>query len=135
MTRYLGIDYGINKTGLSLSDPLKIIAKDYTVLFKLSDEQKVQEIAKIIKLENIELIVVGLPKNMDGTEGFQVKEVRDFCERLVRFEIDIKFIDERLTTKMAETLMKNANVKKSEIKLKSDARAASLILQEYLDYT
>ena len=134
MGRIIGIDFGKSKTGISLSDPLKIIASDYEVIFKKCNNEKYSRIKEICLEKDVEKIVLGLPLNMNGSHGFQADEVTAFAEQLKRLNIPIFFIDERLSTKKAEDTMKEMKMSREEIALKSDAKAASVILQEYLDY-
>lgn len=134
MSRILGIDYGMSKTGIAISDPLKIISRDYEVIFRKSDEEKVQRIAVICKKEDVEKIIIGLPLNMDGTEGFQSEHVKAFAKRLSFLNRPIVFIDERMSTKIAEEIMREMKYSSDDILKRSDAKAASVILQDYLDY-
>ena len=134
MNRILGIDYGSARVGISLSDPLKIIASDFEVIQNKNSKKTVDRIGEICIENKVGIIVLGLPINMDGSLGFQAQEVLDFEEEIKRLEIKIILSDERLTTKMAEETMVEMKMSKDEIRKKSDAKAASFILQHYLDF-
>lgn len=134
MNRILGIDYGSAKTGLAISDLLCIISRDLEVIYKKTDEEKVARIKEICTKEKVNLIIMGMPLNMDGSQGFQAQEVLEFSELLKEIGIEIKFLDERMSTQIAESIMKEMKYSHEDIKKKSDAKAASVILQEYLDY-
>lgn len=135
MTRYMGIDYGSARIGVSLTDVLKIIASDFEVIRNTSVEASIGRIKDICVEKKVELIVLGLPLNMDGTKGFQALEVEAFGNKLLE-SIDVKlvYMDERMSSKIAEGVMKEMKMSIEEISKKSDAKAASVILQDYIDY-
>jgi putative Holliday junction resolvase len=135
MNRYMGIDYGSARIGVSLTDVLKIIASDYEVIRNTSVEASIGRIKDICVDKKVELIVLGLPLNMDGTKGFQALEVEAFGDKLLE-SIDVKlvYMDERMSSKIAEGVMKEMKMSIEEISRKSDAKAASVILQDYIDY-
>lgn len=134
MSRYLGIDYGEKRIGLSLSDPLKIIASDYDVLENDNIKNVLNKLEKIIKEKEVEKIILGFPYNMNGTIGFQAEIVLNFKKELEKFEIPIILVDERESSKKAESIMKELKVNNKKIRYTSDKKAASIILQDYLDY-
>ena len=134
MSRYLGIDYGEKRIGLSLSDPLKIIASDYDVLENDNIKNVLNKLEKIIKEKEVEKIILGFPYNMNGTVGFQAEIVLNFKKELEKFEIPIILVDERESSKKAESIMKELKVNNKKIRYTSDKKAASIILQDYLDY-
>jgi putative Holliday junction resolvase len=131
----MGIDYGSARIGVSLTDVLKIIASDYEVIRNTSVEASIGRIKDICVDKKVELIVLGLPLNMDGTKGFQALEVEAFGDKLLE-SIDVKlvYMDERMSSKIAEGVMKEMKMSIEEISRKSDAKAASVILQDYIDY-
>ncbi|MGL5020426.1 MAG: Holliday junction resolvase RuvX [Mycoplasmatales bacterium] len=135
MNRYMGIDYGSARIGISITDVLKIIASDFEVIKNTSVKESINRIKDICIEKKVELIVLGLPLNMDGTKGFQALEVEEFGNELLEV-IDIKlvYMDERMSTKIAEGVMKEMKMSNEEISRKSDAKAASVILQDYIDY-
>lgn len=128
-SKLLGIDYGEKRIGLALSDPLKIIASPYKIIN--NDQTSINFILELIKKENIEQIIIGLPLNMNGTTGFQAKIVIDFKDQLKeQVNIPIVFEDERLSSKKVKEVNKDLKVKNEYI----DDKAAAIILQNYLDY-
>ncbi|MGL5021350.1 MAG: Holliday junction resolvase RuvX [Mycoplasmatales bacterium] len=135
MNRFMGIDYGSARIGISITDVLKIIASDFEVIKNTSIKESINRIKDICIEKKVELIVLGLPLNMDGTKGFQALEVEEFGNKLLE-SIDIKlvYMDERMSTKIAEGVMKEMKMSNEEISRKSDAKAASVILQDYIDY-
>ena len=135
MNRYMGIDYGSARVGISITDPLKIIASDFEVIKNVDIESTINRIDEICKLKKVEKIVVGLPLNMDGTKGFQAQEVEAFVEEMSKvIDLQVVYMDERLSTKRAEEVMREMKMSHEDIKDKSDAKAASVILQDYIDY-
>lgn len=134
--RVVGLDLGSKTLGISSSDINQIIASAYkTINFSSDDYAKaIIELKKVCDELQPEKLVLGLPKNMNGTIGFQAQKSLDFKE-MIEKEIDIEviLIDERLTSKMAESLMIKANLSRKKRKTKVDKIAATLILQSYLD--
>ena len=133
--RILGIDYGEARTGLAISDEKEIVATVLQTVAERNHEKLADTIALICKTREIEKIVLGLPKNMDGTEGFRAEYTRKFQamlqERLPELEYD--FYDERLTTVAASYFMQEAGTKGKKKKASIDALSAQIILQDYLD--
>ncbi len=135
MSRVLAIDYGAARIGISLSDELKIIASDFETIQNTSITVSIERICEICMIKKVDLIILGLPLNMDGSNGFQAQEVQSFGDELEKaITIPIKYLDERLSTKKAEAIMRELKMSNEDIKNKSDAKAASVILQEYLDF-
>jgi len=134
--KIVGLDLGSKTLGIAISDPSNIIAnKLETITFTNNDfEYAIERLFAILKDEDIECFVLGLPKNMDGSLGFQAQVSIDFKEMLIRkFEKDVILWDERLTSKMAESMMISANLTRKKRKTKVDFVAATIILQSYLD--
>ncbi len=136
--RYLGIDYGEKRIGLSYSDELGVALPLDAAAEKIFGDRMLH-IADIIKNRNITEIVIGMPYNMDGSQGFKAKEVILFIDNLKnKFGLPIHTIDERLTThqvqsdfkKVSKLKISNKKVRQSG---KVDSSAAALILQDYLD--
>ncbi len=134
MNRYLGIDYGTSKIGIALSDPLKIIAREHVVIWQKETPDVINEIAEICKKNRVELIVLGMPFSLDGQKNAQAQIVEAFSKELEVLNLPIKHVDETYSTKRAEELMREQKKSEEEIKLYSDAVAARIILQDYLDY-
>ena len=130
--RYMGIDYGDARLGIALSDPLYIAAHPLITL--KNDEHLFDNLDDIFCDYNFAGIVIGYPRNMDGSEGFATKKVRAFIEKLTRFiDIPIIEVDERLTTVQASRQLHEQGISARKQKNKVDMTAAALILQSYLD--
>jgi putative Holliday junction resolvase len=133
--RYLGIDYGSERIGLSLSDPLGIIATPYATVLNAPDA--VDKLKEIITREHISAIVVGMPLNLKGEVGAKAKEVQSFVQLLeLHAGVSIIMWDERFTTTMAKRSMIDLGTKKKtrkEDRGRIDAMAAAILLQSYLD--
>ena len=134
MDRILGIDYGQRRIGISISDPLKIIAQPFNVLDQKKNIDIFYEIEKIIKNKNITTIVIGLPLNMKGEYSQQTKLTEEFINDLKeKFAIPIHTIDERLTSKESTDILIKKNIKTGHNKNAIDITSAVIILQEFLD--
>ncbi len=135
MNRILGLDYGDKKVGVSVSDLLGITAQSLTIIFFKNQKELIEKIRVIVEEQNIEKIVVGLPKNMNGSIGFRGEKTLKFVETLKEnFErIDVFTLDERLSTVSSKNLMIETGVKQKDKKKKEDKIAASFILQTFLD--
>jgi len=134
--RILGIDYGEKRVGLAISDPLGITAQPLKALIRTHLKEDLQRIIDLIEEYEVEKIVIGLPLNMDGSEGFMVKATRDFYSKLLALHpIEISELDERLTSHQAGLSLRSAAVhgKKRKEKEAVDTIAAQIILQTYLD--
>jgi putative holliday junction resolvase len=134
--RVMGLDVGTKTVGVSISDEMGWTAQGLTTL-KINEEENefgFSEIGKIIKEHEIEKIVVGLPKNMNGTIGPRGEACQFYANELERlFSIPVVLWDERLTTMAAERILLEADVSRKKRKKVIDKMAASLILQGYLD--
>lgn len=131
--RYLGIDYGQKRTGLAICDVAETIASPLKVL-TVARSELFASIAEIVKGENIEAIVLGLPLNMDGTAGHQVKFVQDFARRIKEHvPLPVYFQDERLSSFEAEGKLSGTELTRKKKKARLDAVAAAAILQSFLD--
>lgn len=133
--RYLGIDYGSKRVGLSLSDPLGIIAQPYDTL--INDALLITHIKRLITIKNITTIVVGLPLNLKGKSSKKTEEVVQFVEALKNeVNVDILTWDERFTTSIAQQTMLNMGTKLKNRQKKDgrvDSIAAAIMLQGFLD--
>lgn len=130
----MGIDFGLARIGIALSDDTKFLATP-TETYKRKDEQiDIQHLIDIITTKNVDEIVCGLPMNMAGEEQEIAKKTRDFMAVLQsKHEIKVNFVDERLSSLMAEEMLKETERDWKKRKEKLDAVAASIILQDYLD--
>lgn len=130
--RYLAIDYGIKRTGLAVCDAGERIASPLTVVQGRKD--LIPRIKNIVVTDGIEALVLGLPLNMDGTEGPQAKLVRTFGDELGRrLGIPVFFQDERLSSFEAEQRLREMDLSRTKRKARLDALAAADILQSFLD--
>ena len=133
--RIMGIDYGDARTGVAVSDLLCSIVGTTYVVPSRNTEKAVADIVKLAKDNDVGTIVVGLPKNMDGTEGPRAELCRAFADRL-REETGLTVVmwDERRTTVEAHNILSQHNYHGKKRKDTVDAVAASLILEGYLAY-
>lgn len=132
--RILGIDVGDKTIGVAVSDPLGFTAQGITTIHRKDENKDLDELKNICNEYNVETIVCGLPKNMNGTIGEQGEKVLKFCELLKKnIDIPIKMWDERLTTVAAQKAMLEANLSREKRKKIVDKIAATYILQGYLD--
>jgi len=131
--RYLGLDVGTKTIGVAISDKTGLIASPLKVIRFDDINQGIKEVIQILKEFEIAEIVIGLPKNMDNTEGFASKRSIEFENLLAKeTEIQISFIDERLTSVEAEKILINNGLRREKRKKQIDALAAVLILETYL---
>ena len=134
--RKLGIDYGDSRVGLAISDELGITAQGLcTINHKGNDKIVLKQLEEILNSYEIDTIVIGIPINMDGTEGIRVEVTKKFIHKLkCKFnKVNIVEIDERLTTVEATHYMLEGNIRRAKRKEKIDSLAANIILQTYLD--
>jgi putative Holliday junction resolvase len=132
--RVVGLDVGDVRTGVAVSDPMRIVATPRVVIDTSSPDAGAQAIAEIVREEEAALIVVGVPLDREGKRGHQAEKVQSFVDRLGELvEVEIVFQDERFTTAAAQRAMKDAGVKPKKRKKIVDKLAAQQILQAYLD--
>ena len=132
-TKILAIDYGTKRIGLAVSDPMGITAQPVGVLNRKGKKTDIPLIGKVIKEKEVERIVIGLPLNMNGSEGKLCGEVKKFGERLEReFGLPVVYQDERLTTAQAEKVLLMGDASRQKRRGVIDQMAAQLILQKYL---
>ena len=134
--KYLGLDLGTRSLGISISDLTKTVATTYgTVHFEEKDYDKaIKELATIFEKEPIEKIILGYPKNMNGSIGPRALETEEFKQKIEKtFKIKVELQDERLSTKEATGYMVKADMSRKKRKKKIDSLAANIILQTYLD--
>ena len=134
--RYLGLDLGSKTLGISISDMTNCIASVYTTIrFENEDYNSlILPLKEIIDKENINTLILGLPKNMDNTLGTRALVTLDFKKLLEdSFHIPVLMEDERLTSVISNNVLISADVSRKKRKKKVDGMAAVLILQGYLD--
>ena len=133
-SRILGLDIGEKRIGVSLSDPLGIMAGALTVIERKTDEAALKQIIDLARENEVERIVVGLPRSLDGSLGKQAQAVQSFVDLLKeRTELPVVTWDERLSTVAAERTLLEIGMKRDKRKKHRDSLAASFILQGYLD--
>lgn len=134
--RVIGLDLGSKTVGIAVSDFLGIIANPIgTLKINENDLNQALELVKnVVKEQQAEKIVLGLPKNMDGSIGFQAQYCLDFKEMLEKeIKLPVIMIDERMTSKIANNTMLKADMSRNKRKQNVDKIAATIILQSYLD--
>lgn len=130
--RYLAIDYGTKRTGLAICDPAETIVSPLTVI--QGQKELLKKITDVVETENVEAVVLGLPLNMDDSQGFQAKLVFQFASQLKNhLQIPVHFQDERLSSFAAEEKLLPAEFTRKKKKKRLDAVAAAEILQAFLD--
>ena len=133
--RIMGIDYGDARTGVAISDLLCSLVGSTTVIHSRNPEKTAEEIRKLVQTHQVTELVVGLPKNMDGTEGPRAALCREFAELLRTVTgLPVAMWDERRTTVEAHNILSAHNYHGQKRKNTVDAVAASLILEGYLAY-
>ncbi len=134
MDRILGLDIGDKTIGVAVSDLLHLTAQGITTIKRVGKKKDLLELEKIINEYDVKTIVVGLPKNMNGTIGPQGEKTIDFAEKIKnKFQIDLVYEDERLTTVAAEKVLIEGDMRREKRKSVIDKVAAVFILQTYLD--
>jgi putative holliday junction resolvase len=134
MKRTLGLDVGDKTVGLALSDALGITAQGLDTLARRNIEADLAAITSLCAEHEVELLVVGLPLNMDGSEGPRAELTRRFGDKLAaRTGLPAQYWDERLTTAEAERVLISADVSRQKRKKVIDKLAAQVILQSWLD--
>ncbi len=134
MSRTLGIDFGTRRIGLALSDPTGTLASPLPFL-ENSDPQKVATaLQELVQAQDVRTVIIGLPRNMDGTYGPAAQKVREFIAQ-IQPHLSAKMIcqDERLTTVQASRDLSQMGLNQRELRKKVDSSSACLILQQFLD--
>jgi len=132
--RYLALDLGDRRIGIAISDPTGLIARSLDVMERTSRAADYAHIAELIEQYDVDALVVGLPLNMDGTEGSQATWVRDYSAELAEtVDRPLHLWDERLSTEEAEDVIHKQGKTVRETKDWIDAVAAAVILQSFLD--
>ena len=130
----MALDVGDKWIGVALSDPGGILASPLTVIERKGGSSDIQAITDIIERNQVEQIIVGLPRSMKGSVGKQADKVHGFITKLCEYtQVPIEYRDDRLTTVMAKRQIKAGGTKKTRGAIRDDAIAAAFILQSYLD--
>jgi putative Holliday junction resolvase len=132
--RILAIDHGSKRIGIAVSDELKMIAQPLEYILAEPADKFMARFQELIRDKEVELILVGMPRNMDGSYGPAAQKVQEFVAVLKgTVSVPIKLWDERLTSSQANRVLIQGNVRRDKRKEKVDAMAAAILLQSYLD--
>jgi putative Holliday junction resolvase len=132
--RILGLDHGTVRFGIALSDELNVIASPQPPIAAEPLAAALKQIATLVQEKQVGLIVLGLPRNMNGTYGPAAEKVKAFAEELKKsITVPVRFWDERLTSAQANRSLIEAGTRREDRKDKVDGMAAALLLQSYLD--
>lgn len=131
--RIVCLDIGDVRIGIAVSDPTGTIASPVEVIQRVGWGPDTQKIRSVCSRYATDRILSGLPLNMDGSEGFQARKVRDFCAQLEKAGLKVTFQDERLSTVTAEESLIEGGVSRSGRRQVVDKVAAAVILQQWLD--
>ncbi len=130
----MGIDLGKARAGISICDSLEVLASPLCVVYEWNRDKLLSKVIDLAKKEHAQMFVVGLPKNMDGTEGDSAQSALSFAEALREaYGKPVHMYDERCTTMIAHRYMNDVDVRGKKRKQTIDAAAAVIILQNYLD--
>ena len=132
--RIMAIDYGDVRIGIALSDLTRTIANGYENYTRRNEHDDIQHLLDIAKNNNVQLVVFGLPFNMDGTDSNQTIKTREFAQLLENeTKLKVVFQDERLTSKIAERVLIDSDMSRNKRKNVLDKLSATIILQDYLN--
>lgn len=132
--RILGLDIGEKRIGVAVSDPRASVATPLVVLDSAAAQRDGTDLSRVVDDYEIELVVVGLPLSLDGTEGPQARRTRTIAEKMARFlRVPIAYQDERLTSSEAKRRMRESGASEREMRGSVDMVAAAVLLQAYLD--
>jgi putative Holliday junction resolvase len=132
--RILALDHGTRRIGVAISDETKTIAQPLEYIPAEPFADFLQRLDELLTEKQVELILIGMPRNMDGTYGPAAEKVRIFVEALkLDLTVPIKLWDERLTSSMANRVLIEGGVRRDKRKEKVDKMAAAILLQSYLD--
>ncbi len=133
--KILAVDYGDARTGLAVCDKMETLASPLTVINCRKMDMVAEEVVKAVAENRCELIVIGLPKNMDGSEGFRADICKEFADKVKALtEVPIVMWDERGTTVTAHNYLNITDTRGKKRKAVVDAVAATIILENYLRY-
>jgi putative Holliday junction resolvase len=130
MYKVMALDVGTKRIGIALSDYLQVIATAHSTIPREPEKNAIETIIQLAKENRVEKIVVGVPINMDGTQGFQAQNCIDFAQKILGF--DIIFEDERLTSEEAEQRLRTRKIDFRKNKGLVDMESACVILEQYL---
>lgn len=132
--RTMGLDVGEKRIGIAVSDPMGWTAQSHSVLNRKQNTADLKYLEQLRQELGVEKIIIGYPRNMNGTIGPKALEIEEFAEQLRQYtKVAIEFWDERLSTRSAERILLEADISRSKRKKIIDKLAAAHILQGYLD--
>ena len=132
--RVMALDYGEVRIGIAMSDVTRFLASGYENYTRVGLQKDCEHIAEIIKNNNVRLLVIGLPINMNGTKGERVDKTYQFANELSKYvDVKIDYLDERITSISAEKILISADLSRKKRKDVLDKLSATIILQDYLD--
>ena len=131
--RIIALDVGDARIGVAVSDASRLIASPIDTIHRVGFGPDVKKVLAICQQYDTNLILSGLPLNLNGTEGPQAAKVRLFCEQLEKAGLEVYYQDERLTTVTAENALLEGNMHRAQRRQNVDKVAAAVILQQYLD--
>ena len=133
--KILALDFGEARTGVAICDEKEIISYPLETIVEKDNVKLIEKISDIVVLKKAKMILVGLPLNMDGSEGEKAAVCRNFAEKLkIKTNLPVALWDERQTTKQALKYLINMNVKKNKKKNIVDTISATIILESFLQY-
>ena len=130
MYKVMALDIGTKRIGIALSDYLLMLANGYSYIQRQPEKTAIEQIVKIAQENNVKKIVIGIPYNMNGTQGEQAKDCKDFASKILGFEIIYE--DERLTSDAAEENLRAKKIDFRKDKGLVDIESACIILEQYL---
>ena len=131
--KVMALDYGDARTGVAFSDSLGLLAGETAVLPSWNHAMLLEEVEHLARSRGADTVVLGLPRNMDGSEGPRAEKSRAFAAELEALGLKVVFVDERRTTVEAHGILSEAGKKGKKRKERVDAVAATLILETYLN--
>lgn len=131
--RIIALDVGEKRIGVAVSDLLGLTAQGVATIETQGIERDLQRVKEILRQYETDYVLCGLPRSMDGSEGFQAERVRAFADKLIDMGYKVRFQDERLTTASARRTLLEADVSRKKRKQVIDKLAACYILQGFLD--
>jgi putative Holliday junction resolvase len=132
--RVLALDVGDKRIGVAISDPSQMLARSLRVIQRASRQEDLAAVARLVEEYEVEKVMVGYPRSLDGTVGEQAEKVERYAAGLAEaLTVPVLLWDERFSTVTAETLMREAGLRGKKKRERIDAVAAAVILQDYLD--
>ncbi len=132
--KIMALDYGTKRVGIALSDDMRMLAKPLPFIAAEPENKLYEALQTLVLQQEVSDIIIGLPKNMDGTLGESAQKAKAFADKVKKYTgLPVKLIDERLTTVQATRQLREAGHKAKDQREKIDSASASILLQGYLD--